>query len=69
MVGRDTDSGLVICEIPAADLAKADSMDLEADTKKAIGNNSSPDQQPWHEGNFYSSKNNRNATVEEGSRT
>ena len=66
MVGRDTDSGLVICEIPAADLAKADSMDLEADTKKAIGNNSSLISSRGTKATSTAAKNNRNATVEEG---
>ena len=66
MVGRDTDSGLVICEIPAADLAKADSMHLEADTKKAIGNNSSLISSRGTKATSTAAKNNRNATVEEG---
>lgn len=66
MVGRDTDSGLVICEIPAADLSRADSMDLEADTKKAIGNNSSLISSRGTKATSTAAKNSRNATVEEG---
>ena len=66
MVGRDTDSGLVISEIPAADLSRADSMDLEADTKKAIGNNSSLISSRSTKATSTAAKNNRNASVEEG---
>lgn len=66
MVGRDTDSGLVICEIPAADLSRADNMDLEADTKKAIGNNSSLISSRSTKATSTAAKNNRNASVEEG---
>lgn len=66
MVGRDTDSGLVISEIPAADLSRADSMDLEADTKKAIGNNSSLISSRSTKATSTAAKNSRNASVEEG---
>ncbi len=66
MVGKDTDSGLVICEIPSADLSRADNMDLEADTKKAIGNNSSLISSRSTKATSTAAKNNRNATVEEG---
>ena len=38
-VGRDTNGGMVIAEIPAADRKRADGINLEEDTRKAIGNN------------------------------
>ena len=38
-VGRDTNGGMVIAEIPAADTKRADGINLEEDTRKAIGNN------------------------------
>lgn len=66
MVGKDTDSGLVICEIPSADLSQADNMDLEKDTKKAIGNNNSLISSRSTKATSTAAKNNRNATVEEG---
>lgn len=66
IVGRDADSGLVIGEIPAADLSRADAMDLEADTKKAIGNNSALISSRGTKATSTAAKNNRNASVEEG---
>lgn len=39
MVGREADGSLTIAAIPAADLSRIDSMNLEQDTVKAIGNN------------------------------
>lgn len=39
MVGHDLDGSLTIADMPAADLSRADGMNLEEDTKKAIGNN------------------------------
>ncbi|MGN0371920.1 MAG: TolC family protein [Enterocloster sp.] len=39
MVGRSMDGSLVIAQMPEADISRADTMNLEEDTKKAIGNN------------------------------
>lgn len=39
MVGRETDGSLQIASVPSADLTRLESMNLEADTVKAIGNN------------------------------
>ena len=38
-VGKPDDGSLVIAELPAPDPARISAMDLEADTRKAIGNN------------------------------
>ena len=39
MVGRDTDGSLTIASIPEADESRISAMNLETDTQKAIGNN------------------------------
>ena len=39
LLGYDTDSGVEIRNLPAFDMSRLDGMNLEADTKKAIGNN------------------------------
>lgn len=39
LLGYDTNSGVQIQNIPAFDMGRLDGMNLEADTKKAIGNN------------------------------
>ena len=39
MVGRETDGSLQIASIPSADLTRLETMNLEEDTVKAIGNN------------------------------
>ena len=39
LLGYDTNSGVQIQNLPAFDMGRLDGMNLEADTKKAIGNN------------------------------
>ena len=39
LLGYDTDSGVEIRNLPAFDMSRLDGMNLETDTKKAIGNN------------------------------
>lgn len=39
MVGRDTDGSLQLASVPSADLTRIESMNLDEDTQKAIGNN------------------------------
>lgn len=64
-VGKENDGSVAIAPIPIADISEADTMDLEADTKKAIGNNTALIEERHQKASGTSAKIGRNGVVEE----
>ncbi len=66
MVGRETDGSLTVASIPEADAGRIASMSLEADTRKAIGNNATliNERHASAESSTSGSENKKRATAE-----